>query len=278
MYRLNRLTKALTRILELASMFFGTMVPLSVIALVTYLLWRSTALSLQDLSGLLGLVWTPTEAKYGLVPLVVGTVSSGFAAVPLVLGLGLPAALYMGVFADRGKRSVLRMVMGTLAGLPSVVIGLFVLGSLGISLLSAALAIFMLVTPQYVLSVSGLLQQTAPTVVLAARALGLGDLAVIRLVISETLSGVLGTLLVALGRGFGEAVALTFVAGNVATLIPEWLGPIRTLTTTIALELDFAADKHYAVLHVVALLVMVLIATTIALGRWLISRSKSHDS
>ncbi|TQV88338.1 ABC transporter permease subunit [Aliikangiella coralliicola] len=245
----------------------GGIIPISVGGLIVYLFAEGSSIITWDLfSRILSNSWFPADEEFGILPLIVGTITSAAAVLPLVVCLGIPSALYFVLFANERAQTIFSMVVGTLSGLPSVVVGIFVMEVTGINFTSAVIVLFLLVAPQFILMVATSLFQLHKGLLISAKALGLGDFGITVLILRQISLPVFGAMLVSLGRGFGEAVALTFVAGNVATMMPDWSGPIRTLTTTIVLELDFATGAHYSILHIVALSVTLLIAVTVILS------------
>ena len=244
----------------------GSLPVLAVCLLAGFLLYNGVAAPLR-----LGLAtfttgnWLPFEGLFGLLPLLVGTLATTLAALLLSLPLGLGVALHTSLFSGARFRRLADSAVALLAGLPSVVIGLWgmtwILPRLGNSFASATLVLALMILPTFILLAGAALRQVPAELVETVRALGVGEQVVAWTVLRHARVGLVGAATLACCRGLGEAVALSMVAGNVPAM-PELLGPVATLTTTLIIEYDGAAGNHRAALYLLALVVMSLIAVT----------------
>jgi phosphate transport system permease protein len=217
---------------------------------------RATLLSTQ---------WFPVEGVFGLLPLVAGSllVSLGGLALALPLGLGTAIALR---FYARGR--MLRLgeaALGVLGGVPSVVFGLFgtfwLVPRLGASLGSAAIVLAGMLTPTLALLSLAALRQLPEGLLLDGARLGLTREQVIaRLALRAARPALIAAGVMALARALGEALAVEMVCGNVAGLPAGLIDPVRTLTTTLVQEFEYADRTHGQALHLVALTVVLLAA------------------
>jgi phosphate transport system permease protein len=213
--------------------------------------------------------WFPVEGVFGLAPLVAGSVlvSLGGLALGLPLGLGTAIALR---FYLRGRPQHLgEAVLGVLGGIPSVVFGLFgtfwFVPRLGASLLSAALVLAAMLVPTLALLSLAALRQLPAGLMLDGARLGLTrEQCIARLALRAARPALLGAAVLALSRALGEALAVEMVCGNVPGLPAGLTDPVRTLTTTLVQEFEYAERTHGQALHLVALTVVLLAALTSA--------------
>ena len=198
------------------------------------------------------IAWRPTSNNptYGALALVVGTASvTGFAmlfSVPLSLG----AALYIGEFATGRTREVLKVLVEMLAAIPSVVwgfVGVSIMHPLiirifdvplGLGVLNAGLILGLMAAPIMTTIAEDALKAVPDTYREAAEALGATRWEVIlKVVIPASKNGLLAAVLLGVGRGFGETMAVLMASGNAINLPTSPFDSVRALTATIAAEL-----------------------------------------
>ncbi len=224
--------------------------------------------------SLLGAEWFPTHGAFGLAPLVAGTLCTSVLALAVTVPVGLGAIIYLHFFAGRRVQRLGDATLGVLGGTPSVVFGLFgtvwLVPLVGPSLLAAVLVLSVMVLPTFALLGLAALRQVPPTLLSAGAALGLRREQVIaRLALRVARPHLAAAATVALARCLGEALAVEMVCGNVAALPSGLTAPVRTLTTTLVQEFDYARAEHNQALHLVALTVVSLAAiASLAAVRW----------
>ncbi|PWR76085.1 phosphate ABC transporter permease PstA [Methanospirillum stamsii] len=220
--------------------------------------------------------WDPGSAipKYGLVPLIVGTLLVTLGAMVFAVPFGLACAIFIAELASPKMRNILKPAVELLAGIPSVVYGFF-----GLIILVKALQDFLDVpSGESVLAGSILLGIMAlPTIISVSedaissvpKYLKEGSLAlgathwqtISRVIIPAALSGITAAVILGIGRAVGETMAVIMVTGN-AAIIPEplWniLSPVRTLTGTLGIEMGEVAvgSLHYHALFGVAVVLL----------------------
>jgi phosphate transport system permease protein len=203
--------------------------------------------------GALGQLWTtewfPTEDQLGLLPLLAGSLSTSALGLGMAVPLGLLCAIWIQFYASASATRLGETVLGILAGTPSVVFGLFgtywLLPWFGPSLLAAGLVLALRQVPVSLLHQGGALGVSKSRVIL-------------HLVLRAAAPGIVAAGALALARALGEALAVEMVAGNVAQLPTSLLSPVRTLTTTLVQEFEYAHGPHAHALHLLALGVVVL--------------------
>ena len=198
------------------------------------------------------IAWRPTSNNptYGALALIVGTASvTGFAmlfSVPLSLG----AALYIGEFATGKTREVLKVLVEMLAAIPSVVwgfVGMSIMNPLiirvfdvplGLGVLNAGLILGLMAAPIMTTIAEDALKAVPDAYREAAEALGATRWEVIlKVVIPASKNGLLAAVLLGVGRGFGETMAVLMASGHAINLPTSPFDSVRALTATIAAEL-----------------------------------------
>jgi len=246
-------------------------------------------------------VWDPVTGQFGAVPLIFGTLLSSFLALLIAVPLSLSVAIFLTEFAPGRIRQPIAFVIELLAAIPSVVYGLWgifvlipflratifpllrgVFGFLpffqgpiyGPSMLSAAVILAIMVMP-YIMSVSReVLLAVPPSQREAALALGATRWeAVITAVVPYARSGIIGAIILGLGRALGETMAVTMVIGNRHEISASLFAPGYTMAAVIANEFTEAAtDIHFSALTLVALVLFIVTVLVNAGARLLIWR------
>ena len=176
--------------------------------------------------------WEYTSDNVSLMPALVDTVLMAVFALVLAVPVGIASAVYLVEYARPGSRFVrlVRITAETLQGIPSIIYGLFgllffttMLGW-GLSLLSGACTLAIMVLPLIMRTTEEALLAVPASYRQGSFALGAGRVrTVFRCVLPSALPGIVGGVLLALGRCVGEVAALLFTAGTVAQ-IPDFLG------------------------------------------------------
>ena len=198
------------------------------------------------------IAWRPTSNNptYGALALIVGTASvTGFAmlfSVPLSLG----AALFIAEFATGKTRETLKILVEMLAAIPSVVwgfVGMSIMHPLiiqifnvpvGLNVLNAGLILGLMAAPIMTTIAEDALKAVPDTYREAAEALGATRWEVIvKVVIPASRNGLLAAVLLGVGRGFGETMAVLMASGHAINLPTSVFDSVRALTATIASEL-----------------------------------------
>jgi phosphate transport system permease protein len=221
-------------------------------------------------------LWRPTSENnptYGTLALIAGTASvTGFAvlaAVPFSLG----AAIYIAEFASPRSREALKVLVELLAAIPSVVwgfIGLSIMNPLiidlfdvpiGLNILNAGLILGLMAAPIMTTIAEDALKAVPETYREAAEALGATRWQVIwRVVLPAGKNGLMAAILLGVGRGFGETMAVLMASGHSINLPDSPFDSVRALTATIAAELGETAvgSEHYQALFTLGILLFVV--------------------
>ena len=235
--------------------------------------------------------WFPSAGSYGLLPMLLATLATTAGAILFAAPLGIGAAVFSNFFAPRWLAAIFRRMVELLAGIPSVVFGLWgllvlvpviaqFLGGPGQSLLAAILVLTLMIVPTVALSADAALRAVAPELLFSAYSLGFSRSAVVRrVVLPAAARGIRSGIFLGLSRGVGETMAIVMVAGNKVQAPYDLLLPVRTLSANIALELGYADTNHRATLFAGGLLLMVLIVVTLTLAHGFPSgRANAHQA
>ena len=224
--------------------------------------------------------WYPSEGKFGIFNMIIGSlmVTAGAIVIGAVFGLG--CAIVLTQFAPRQLVIILKPAIEVLAGIPSVVygfIGVVVLvpfirdhlGGPGLSVLASSIVLGIMVLPT-VTSISVDVIHAVPRSYRdGAIALGATRWQTTYMVILKAAkSGIIAAFILGMGRAIGETMAVIMVAGNALDMPHSILDPVRTLTSNIALEMGYAAGDHRKALFAtgVTLFVIIMILNSIALS------------
>lgn len=262
----------------------ATAVTASVTLFIFFFLLGESRLFLESESFLFFGRWLPSEGQYAFGPLLIGsTLVAGLAvmaALPFALALSV---LEVFVLKDRA-RQILRILIDSAAGLPSVVVGLWGLmflvprisqwATTGTSLLAAAVLLAFMVTPTLTSFFSTALNDCKNQYWPSAVALGMDASAFcLRLLPKIARRDLLSGLTLTLGRAYGETMAVLFVCGNIAQIPSSLLEPVRTVNTNIALEMAYATGVHRSSLFWGAGLLLLLVLSLFTLGSAMKGRS-----
>ena len=251
--------------------------------------------------------WNPVKENFGALPAIYGTLLTSFIA----MLIGVPVSLGIAVFLteicpDRLRRTI-GIAIELLAGIPSIIYGIWglfvfapwfqvhvqpllidvfanipVLNQLfagppyGIGMLTAGLILAIMVLP-FITSITREVFETVPPVLKEA-AYGIGCTrweVVRRVVIPFTRVGIIGAVMLGLGRALGETMAITFVIGNAHRIVPSILAPGTTISASIANEFTEAVGALYqgALFELGLVLVLITIVVNV-LARLLVWRFK----
>jgi len=210
--------------------------------------------------------WQPTSRSnptYGALALIVGTASVTGLAMVVAVPFSLGAAIYIGEFATGKTREWLKVLVELLAAIPSVVwgfIGFAILNPLivrtfdvpvGLNVLNAGVILGLMAAPIMTTIAEDSLKAVPDTYREAAEAMGATRWQVIfRVVIPAAKNGLVAAVLLGVGRGFGETMAVLMASGHSVNIPTSVFDSVRALTATIAAELGETAQgsEHYQVL------------------------------
>jgi phosphate transport system permease protein len=236
-------------------------------------------------------VWQPVSEipKFGVWPLIVGTVKVTFVAIVVAVPLAVSAAVFVSQYASRRVREVVKPSIEFLAGIPSVVLGFFALmvmaswfqSALGLdsrlNALVAGVALSFAVIPVIFTVCEEALGAVPPSYVEASVALGAARWqTIVKVVLPAAAPGIAASIALGLGRAFGETMIVLMASGNAAILSANPADSVRTLSATIAAELAEVVfgGPHYTVLFALAVLLFIVTFGINFVGDQAITRMK----
>ena len=261
------------------------------------------ALKTFGLSFLFTSEWDPPHSIFGAAPAIYGTIVSSIIALVIATPLALGVAIFLSEFAPNWLRQPVAFLVDLLAAIPSVVYGLwgiFVLQPMlrdhvmpflralpligqtalfegpayGPSMLGAGLILAIMVLP-FISAVSREVLMAVPRSQReAALALGATKWEMIAdAVVPYARSGIIGGIILGLGRALGETMAVTMLIGNVHEISPSLFAPGYTMASLIANEFaEATGDLHLSALMAVGAVLFMVTLIVNALARWLVWR------
>jgi phosphate transport system permease protein len=213
--------------------------------------------------------WRPTSASresYGILALIAGTASVTGLAMLVAIPFSLGAAIFMAEFASGKTREFLKITVELLAAIPSVVwgfIGLVIMNPLiielfhvpvGLNVLNAGIILGLMAAPIMTSIAEDALKAVPDRYREAAEAMGATRWQTIhKVVLPAAKNGLLGAILLGVGRGFGETMAVLMATGHAINIPTSVFDSVRALTATIAAELGETAvgSRHYEALFTI---------------------------
>ncbi len=223
--------------------------------------------------------WRPTSergATYGALALIAGTASVTGLAMIVSVPFSLGAAIFIAEFATGKLREALKVLVELLAAIPSVVwgfIGLSIMNPLiirifhvpvGLNVLNAGIILGLMAAPIMTTIAEDALKAVPDTYREAAEAMGATRWQVIRhVVLPAGKNGLVAAVLLGVGRGFGETMAVLMASGHSINIPTSPFDSVRALTATIAAELGETAvgSDHYQALFTLGILLFLVTFT-----------------
>lgn len=243
---------------------------------------------------LFGTVWTPLfyDAKFGVLPLVAGTLLVSAIAMLVALPAGLLSAIYLSEYAPSGVRRVVKPVLEVLAGIPTVVYGYFALLFVtpALQTIFPDLPLFNALSPGLVLGimilplVSSLSEDALHAVPNGLRegayALGATRMqAALRVVVPAAFSGISASFILAMSRAIGETMIVAIAAGQQPRLTANPMSPVETMTAfivQISMGDTPAGSLGFRTIFAVGMLLFVLTFALNILSDWLRRRFREE--
>jgi phosphate transport system permease protein len=285
---------------------------LSILFIIVGLLWELTESSWLSISKFgFGFItsskWDPVAENFGAAPFIYGTVISSLLALLIALPLSLGVAVFLVEVARNRTRLLLSIFIETLAAIPSIVYGLWgfiimvpklqelvggylertygdMYGTLdvpyfyGPSILASSLVLAIMIIP-IITAISRDVMLAIPTAQReAALALGSTKWEAIKVVLANARWGILGGIILGLGRALGETMAVTMVIGNNPQITSNILKPAYSMASVIANELNEATTPmHNSALIEIGLVLLLTTFIVNMLARllvWSVTRSQ----
>ena len=285
--------KGLDRLFENTALVFALFILLLLVAIGLLVLVHAwPAVKEYGLSFLWTSAWNPVEGResFGVLPMVYGTLLTSAISLLIAVPLGLGTALFLSEnFIPLKVRTLLVFLVELLAAIPSVVYGLwgiFVLipalkwffGLFGISftgpsILAASLVLSVMILPIITAISRDSLAALPPE--LRQGSYGLGATrwgTIFRVLIPAAISGIVGGVMLALGRAMGETMAVTMLVGNANTISSSILQPGNTIASLLANQFAEAKGIQVGALMYAAFVLVVLTLIVNILADWIVRK------
>ena len=282
-------------------------IPIIFCAIFLMLFWESfSSIKAFGLHFLVNSNWNPVTENYGALPYIYGTLVSSLLALIIAVPLGLGCSIYLTEINKSKFSEYLATMVDLLAAIPSVVYGLwgiFVLGPflvdyvqpflgryfgflpifqgspMGLSMMTGSIILAIMILPT-ITAVSREVFQAVPNNLReSARALGGTSLEVVQLaVLPPAISGVVGAVILALGRAVGETMAITMVIGNRPEISASIFAPSYTLASVIANEFaEASSPMNLSAMFEIGIILLLITVIINGLARLLIWKIASKN-
>jgi len=224
---------------------------------------------------LFGTQWYPTQSppEFGIAPLILGSLEITILTLIFAIPLGVGAAIYISEIASPKEKEFLKPIIELLAGIPSVVYGLFGMVYLspiimklfkldtGLTAFTASIVLSIMVIPIITSLSEDAINSVPKSLREASLALGANKWeTIVRVVVPSAKSGILTSIILGFGRAIGETMVVVMVAGNAAIIPKSIFQPVRAMPASIAAELGETVQggAHYYSLFGIGLVLFVI--------------------
>ncbi|WP_346945806.1 phosphate ABC transporter permease subunit PstC [Clostridium sp.] len=208
-----------------------------------------------------GTEWVPTEDKFGILPMILASIYGTLGSLVIGVPIGILTAVFIAEIAPKSVSKIMSQGVELLAGIPSVLFGVFALGVIvpavqqrlnlpkGQSLLAVITVLSIMMLPTIISVAETAIKSVPKYYKEASLALGASQIETIfKVVLPASKSGILTAVVLGMGRAIGETMAVILVAGNSPIIPTSITDGVRPLTTNIALEMGYAFGTHQEML------------------------------
>ena len=250
--------------------------------------------------------WDIINEEFGAAIAIVGTLASASIAMVIAVPLAFGIALFLTETCPAWLRRPLGTAIELLAAVPSIIYGMFglfvfaplfadyvqmplqsVLGGMplvgflfggstnGFGILAAGIILAFMVLPFVAAVMRDVFEIVPPILRESAYGIGCTTWEVVRnIVLPYTQKGVIGGIMLGLGRALGETMAVTFVIGNANRMPVSLFSPGTSIASTLANEFGEAADFHISALFALGFLLFVITFIVLGLAKWMLIRAE----
>jgi phosphate transport system permease protein len=259
-------------------MKFLTLFSMLLLAFIVIFIFKESIVFFKEvpiLKFISGKTWNPLGSPddLSILPIILGTAYVSFVGIIIALPIGVGSAVVLSSYTGDKMKRFIRGIVDVLAGIPSVVygfIGLLVLVkffevkfsfSSGESVLAGGIILSIMMLPYIISTCDESMEKVYKEYAQYSNALGVSKSYMIRkIVIPESRRSILASIVLALGRGMGETMAVMMVIGN-APIMPKLLKKCQTIPSLIALEMGMAevGSLHYHSLFAAGFILMLIL-------------------
>ena len=221
---------------------------------------------------LLGTKWVPSSEQFGIAPMIVASILATLGALIIGIPIGILTAVFIAEIAPKKIGKVISTAVELLAGIPSVLYGVFGLAIIvpwiqntfnqpkGQSLLAVILVLAVMMLPTIVTVSETAIRAVPKSYKEGSLALGTSHIeTTFKVVVPAAKSGILAGVVLGVGRAIGETMAIILVAGNSPIIPTSIFNGVRPLTTNIALEMGYAYGTHQEMLFATGVVLFIFI-------------------
>jgi phosphate transport system permease protein len=259
------------------SLLFSASISVISVAFITFFIFMQGLplfAKVNPLEFIFSMRWEPsskTNPGFGILSFIVGSLYVTLGALLIAVPVGVACGIFLAELATGRLRDLLRTVVELLAGIPSVIYGLFgivficgmvreVFGGNGYSVLSASIILAIMTLPT-------IINITEVSIRMVPREYYEGSLAlgathwqtIVRVLLPAARSGIIAGIVLGMGRSIGETMAVLLVGGN-APIMPDGpLSMVRTLTMNIITDMSYASGDHMTALFSTSMVLFIFI-------------------
>lgn len=283
-------------------LFISAMVSLVIVFLIAVFIFREGLEAFSTIGVktlLLGKIWRPGQEQFGILAMILGSIFVTIGAIVLGVPLALGGAIFLAEIAPEKVQAIVRPAIQLLAGIPSVVYGLFgmvvivplvrkipVPGNSGFGLLAASIVLAVMILPTIASIAEDAIRAVPQSYRSGSLALGATHWqTILNVILPAARSGIIAAIILGVGRALGETMAMIMVIGN-SVVMPSpmtdnpftlFLRQARTLTGNIAVEISYATGVHESTLFATGVVLFVLIMLVNISARFVMrERQASH--
>mgnify|MGYP000243548822 FL=1 len=221
---------------------------------------------------LLGTKWVPSSEQFGIAPMIIASILATLGALIIGIPIGILTAVFIAEIAPKKIGKVISTAVELLAGIPSVLYGVFGLAIIvpwiqntfnqpkGQSLLAVIIVLAVMMLPTIVTVSETAIRAVPKSYKEGSLALGTSHIeTTFKVVVPAAKSGILAGVVLGVGRAIGETMAIILVAGNSPIIPTSIFNGVRPLTTNIALEMGYAYGTHQEMLFATGVVLFIFI-------------------
>lgn len=277
-------------------LLFAALLSIIIVFMIGLFIFKESLPAFREVGAtslILGSTWRPSQEQYGILTMIVGSLLVTVGAIVLGVPLALGAAILLAEIAPGRVRGIIRPAVELLAGIPSVVYGLFgmvvlvpfiraaipVKGNFGFGLLSASMVLAIMILPTITNIAEDAIRAVPKEYKEGSFALGSTHLqTIVHTILPAARSGIVAAIILGIGRAIGETMAMIMVIGNAvefplplnANPLTLFLKSARTLTGNIAVEINYATGIHASALFATGVVLFILIIIVNSTARILV--------
>lgn len=255
-----------------------TLISLLLLAFIVIFIFKESVVFFKEvpmLKFISGRTWNPLDSpdKLSILPIILGTIYVSLVGIIIALPVGVGFAVVLSSYTDGRVKRLIRGIVDILAGIPSVVygfIGLLVLVKFfeirfsfpsGESVLAGGIILSIMMLPYIISTCDESMEKIYEEHFQYSSALGVSKSYMIRkIILPESRRSILAAIVLALGRGMGETMAVMMVIGN-SPIMPKLFKKCQTIPSLIALEMGMAevGSLHYHSLFASGFILMIML-------------------